>query len=104
MGIDRVRTYVPYTYIVHGERWLLLLLQIVLQLHEVVGADGPHGHVGDRAGRRSHHLGHHQLLVRKEGRVRAAGDGQEAAPVPLVLAALLLFSKPPQPLLPSILL
>ncbi len=74
-----------------------------LQLKEMVVADRPHGHVGNRAGRRSHHLGHHQLLVRKEGRVRAAGDGQEAAPVPLVLAALLLL-EPPQPLLPSIFL
>jgi hypothetical protein len=104
MSIDRVRTYVTYTYIVHGERVLLLLLQIVLQLHEVVGADGPHGHVHDWAGRRGHHLGHHQLLVWKEGRLWPAGDREEAAPVPLVLAALLLLGKPPQPLLPSILL
>ncbi len=103
MGIDRVRTYVPYTYIVHGERWLLLLLQIVLQLHEVVGADGPHGHVGDRAGRRCHQLGHDQLLMRKEGRLRTAGNRQQAAAVPLVLTALLLL-KPFEPLLPSILL
>jgi hypothetical protein len=35
---------------------------------------------------------------------RTAGDREEAAPVPLVLAALLLLSEPPQPLLPSILL
>ena len=103
MGIDRVRTYVPYTYIVHGERWLLLLLQIVLQLHEVVGADGPHGHVGDRAGRRSHHLGHHQLLVRKEGGLGMARNREQAAAVTLVLAALLL-REPPQPLLSGILL
>jgi hypothetical protein len=41
--------------------------------------------------------------VWKESRIRTAGDGQEAAPVPLVLAALLLL-EPPQPLLPSILL
>jgi hypothetical protein len=66
-------------------------------------ADRSHGHVCDRAGRRGHHIGHHQLLVRKESRVRAAGDGQEAAPVPLVLAALLLRESP-QPLLASILL
>ena len=82
---------------------LLLLLQVALQLEKVVMADRSHGHVCDRAGRRGHHLGHHQLLVRKESRVRAAGDGQEAAPVPLVLAALLL-REPPQPLLASILL
>ncbi len=82
---------------------MLLLLQGVLQLKEVVVADRPHGHVRDGAGRRGHHLGHHQLLVRKESRVRAAGDGQEAAPVPFVLAALLL-REPPQPLLASILL
>ena len=82
---------------------LLLLLQVALQLEKVVVADRPHGHVRDGAGRRCHHLGHHQLLVRKESRVRAAGDGQEAAPVPLVLAVLLL-REPPQPLLASILL
>ncbi len=82
---------------------LLLLLQVALQLEEVVMVDQPHGHVGDRAGRRSHHLGHHQLLVWKEGRVRAAGDGQEAGPVLLVFAALLL-RETPQPLLSSILL
>ena len=82
---------------------LLLLLQVALQLEKVVMADRSHGHVCDRAGRRGHHLGHHQLLVRKESRVRAAGDGQEAAPVPLVLAALLLRESP-QPLLASILL
>ena len=82
---------------------LLLLLQVALQLEKVVMADRSHGHVCDRAGRRGHHIGHHQLLVRKESRVRAAGDGQEAAPVPLVLAALLL-REPPQPLLSGILL
>jgi hypothetical protein len=82
---------------------LLLLLQVALQLEKVVMADRSHGHVCDRAGRRGHHIGHHQLLVRKESRVRAAGDGQEAAPVPLVLAALLLRESP-QPLLASILL
>jgi hypothetical protein len=76
---------------------------MLLQLQEVVVVDRTHGHVGDRAGRRSHHLGHHQLLVWKEGGFRAAGDGQEAAPVPLVLAALLLL-EPPQPLLPNIFL
>jgi hypothetical protein len=103
MSIDRARTYVTYTYIVHGEGVLLLLLQIVLQLEKVVMADRPHGHVCDGAGGRSHHLGHHQLLVRKESRVRAAGNGQEAAPVPLVLAALLLL-EPFQALFPSILL
>jgi hypothetical protein len=42
--------------------------------------------------------------MREYDRCRAAGDGKEAAPVPLVLAALLLFGEPPQPLLPSILL
>jgi hypothetical protein len=41
--------------------------------------------------------------VRKEGRVRAAGDGQEAAAVPLILTALLLL-KPPESLLTGILL
>jgi hypothetical protein len=50
-----------------------------------------------------HHLGHHQLLVRKESGLGAAGNGEEAAPIPLVLAALLLL-EPLQPLLPSILL
>jgi hypothetical protein len=39
----------------------------------------------------------------KEGRLRTAGDGQEAAAVPLVLTALLLL-KPFEPLLASILL
>ena len=82
---------------------LLLLLQVALQLEKVVVADRPHGHVRDGAGRRCRHLGDHQLLVWKESRVRAAGDGQEAAPVPLVLAALLLRESP-QPLLASILL
>ncbi len=82
---------------------LLLLLQVALQLEKVVVADRPHGHVRDGAGRRGHHIGHHQLLVRKKSRVRAAGDGQEAAPVPLVLAALFL-REPPQPLLASIFL
>jgi hypothetical protein len=42
--------------------------------------------------------------VREKDWRRAAGNGEEAAPVPLVLAALLLFGEPPQPLLPSILL
>jgi hypothetical protein len=42
--------------------------------------------------------------VREKDWCRAAGDREEAAPVPLVLAALLLLSKPPQPLLPSIFL
>jgi hypothetical protein len=82
---------------------LLLLLQVALQLEKVVVADRPHGHVRDGAGRRSRHLGDHQLLVWKESRIRTAGDGQEAAPVSLVLAALLLRESP-QPLLPSILL
>ena len=83
---------------------LLLLLQVALQLEKVVVAGRPHGHVRDGARRRGHHLGHHQLLVRKEGGLGAAGNGEEAAPIPLVLAALLLFGEPPQPLLPSILL
>ncbi len=82
---------------------LLLLLQVALQLEKVVMADRPHGHVCDGAGRRGHHLSHHQLLVWKENGIRAAGDGEEAAPIPLVLAALLLL-EPLQPLLPSILL
>ena len=82
---------------------LLLLLQVALQLEKVVMADRSHGHVCDRAGRRGHHIGHHQLLVRKEGGLGAAGNGEEAAPIPLVLAALLLL-EPLQPLLPSILL
>jgi hypothetical protein len=41
--------------------------------------------------------------VRKEGGLGAAGNGEEAAPIPLVLAVLLLL-EPLQPLLPSILL
>ena len=41
--------------------------------------------------------------MRQKDGCRAAGDGEEAAPVPLVLAALLLL-EPLQPLLPSILL
>ena len=82
---------------------LLLLLQVALQLEKVVMANRSHGHVCDRAGRRGHHIGHHQLLVRKEGGLGAAGNGEEAAPIPLVLAALLLL-EPLQPLLPSILL
>jgi hypothetical protein len=69
----------------------------------MVVADRPHGHVCNRAGRQRHQLGHHKLLVWKEGRLRAAGDGEQAAPVPLVLAALLLL-KPFEPLLASILL
>jgi len=70
----------------------------------VVGADRPHVHVV--VGTRRWHLqiDRHQLLVRQKDGCRAAGDGEEAAPVPLVLAALLLLSEPPQPLLPSILL
>ena len=82
---------------------LLLLLQVALQLEKVVMADRSHGHVCDRAGRRGHHIGHHQLLVRKESGLGAAGNGEEAAPIPLVLAALLLRESP-QPLLASILL
>jgi hypothetical protein len=82
---------------------LLLLLQVALQLEKVVVAGQPHGHVRDGARRRGHHLGHHQLLVRKESGLGAAGNGEEAAPIPLVLAALLLL-EPLQPLLPSILL
>jgi hypothetical protein len=82
---------------------LLLLLQVALQLEKVVVAGRPHGHVRDGARRRGHHLGHHQLLVRKESGLGAAGNGEEAAPIPLVLAALLLL-EPLQPLLPSILL
>jgi hypothetical protein len=39
----------------------------------------------------------------KEGRLRTAGNRQQAAAVPLVLTALLLL-KPFEPLLPSILL
>ncbi len=74
-----------------------------LQLKEMVVADRPHGHVGDGAGRRRHHLSHHQLLVRKEGGLRAAGNGEQAAPIPLVFAALLL-REPFEPLLSSILL
>jgi len=70
----------------------------------VAGADGAHVHVDTRAGRRRLQLNIHQLLVREQNRRRAAGDREEAAPVPLVLAALLLFGEPPQPLLPSILL
>ena len=42
---------------------LLLLLQVALQLEKVVMADRSHGHVCDRAGRRGHHIGHHQLLT-----------------------------------------
>jgi hypothetical protein len=76
---------------------------MLLQLKEVVVADCPHGHIGNRAGRRRHQLGHHQLLMWKEGRLRTAGGGQEATAVPLVLAALLLL-KPFQALFPSILL
>jgi hypothetical protein len=82
---------------------LLLLLQVALQLEKVVVADRPHGHVRDGAGRRSRHLGDHQLLVRKESRVGTAGNGQEAAPVPLVLAALFLLETF-QALFPGILL
>ena len=82
---------------------MLILRQMLLQLQEVVVVDRTHGHVGNRAGRRRHQLGHHQLLMWKEGRLRTAGGGQEATAVPLVLAALLLL-KPFEPLLASILL
>jgi len=41
--------------------------------------------------------------VRKQDWLRTAGNGEEAAPVPLILAALLLL-KPLQALLPSIFL
>jgi hypothetical protein len=41
--------------------------------------------------------------VGKQVRLRAAGNGEQAAPVPLVFTALLL-REPPQPLLPSIFL
>jgi hypothetical protein len=75
---------------------------MLLQLQEVVVIDRAHGHVSNRAGRRCHQLGHHQLLMRKESRIRAAGNGEETAAVPLVLAALLLL-KPFEPLLASIL-
>ena len=99
-----MRTYVTCTYSVHEDGRLLLPLGLVLQPQVVVGADRPHVHVV--AGTRRWHLqiDRHQLLVRQKDGCRAAGDGEEAAPVPLVLAALLLLSEPPQPLLPSILL
>jgi hypothetical protein len=82
----------------------LLLIQVILQLQVVVGADRPHVHIVARAGWRRLQLHIHQLLVREKDWRRTAGDREEAAPVPLVLAALLLLSEPPQPLLPSILL
>jgi hypothetical protein len=91
------------TYIVHGEGVLLLLLQVALQLEKVVVAGRPHGHVRDGARRRGHHLGHHQLLVRKEGGLGTARNREQAAAVTLVLAALLLL-KPFQALFPGILL
>jgi hypothetical protein len=77
---------------------------VVLQLQVVVGADRPHVHIVARAGWRRLQLHIHQLLVREKDWRRATGDGEEAAPVPLVLTTLLLLSEPPQPLLPSILL
>jgi hypothetical protein len=77
---------------------------MVLQLQVVVGADRPHVHIVAGARRWHLQINRHQLLVREQGWRRAAGDREEAAPVPLILAALLLLSKPPQPLLPSIFL
>jgi hypothetical protein len=77
---------------------------VVLQLQVVVGADRPHVHIVAGARRWSLQVDCHQLLVREQDRRRTTGDGEETAPVPLILAALLLLSEPPQPLLPSIFL
>jgi hypothetical protein len=101
---DLIGWYRQGTYRVQEEGRFLLLLQVILQLQVVVGADRPHVHIVARAGWRRLQLHIHQLLVREKDWRRAAGNGEEAAPVPLVLAALLLFGEPPQPLLPSILL
>jgi hypothetical protein len=70
----------------------------------VVGADRPHVHIVARAGWRRLQLHIHQLLVREKDWRRAAGNGEEAAPVPLILAALFLLGKPPQTPLPRIFL
>ena len=62
-----------------------------------------HVHVGVRAGRRRLQVDGDQLLVREQVPFRPAGDREEAAAIPLVLALLLLV-KPAQPLLTSIFL
>jgi hypothetical protein len=69
----------------------------------VGGVHWPHVHIGIRAGRRRLHIRDDQLLVRKQGWARLAGDGEKAAAISLILAPLLL-RKPAQPLLAGVLL
>jgi hypothetical protein len=59
---------------------------------QVVGrAHQAHINVRIGAGWRRHQLGHHQLLVRQQGRPWLAGDGEEAAAIPLIFVSLLLL-------------
>ena len=85
---------------------LMLLLESLSELPQplIVGRlHRPHVHVGVRAGRRRLHIRDDQLLVRKQGWARLAGDGEKAAAISLILAPLLL-RKPAQPLLAGVLL
>jgi hypothetical protein len=85
---------------------LLLLLESAPDLPQplVMGRlHRPHVHIGVRAGRRRLHIRDDQLLVREQGWIRLAGDGEKAAAISLILAPLLL-RKPAQPLLAGILL
>jgi len=84
----------------------MLLLESLPELPQplIVGRlHRPHVHVGVRAGRRRLHIRDDPLLVRKQGWVRLAGDGEKAAAISLILAPLLL-RKPAQPLLAGVLL
>jgi hypothetical protein len=103
------------TYQLHGKGLLLLLLLILLlqlllaslpelQQSLVVGRfHRPHVHIGVRARRRRLQVDDDQLLMREQVRLRPAGNWEESAAVPLVLAPLLLI-KTAQPLLTGILL
>jgi hypothetical protein len=112
--VSKIRAiYGWHTYQLHDEGLLLLLLLLFLILMAplsglpqslVVGRlHRTHVHVGVRAGRQRLQVDGDQLLVREQVRFRPAGDREEAAAVPLVLAPLLLI-KAAQPLLTSIFL
>ena len=103
------------THQLHGEGLLLLrllLLALLLLLEPPPKLPQPlivgrlhrtHVHVGVRAGRRRLHVRDNQLLVREQGWIRLAGDGEKAAAISLILAPLLL-RKTAQPLLAGVLL
>jgi hypothetical protein len=101
------------THQLHGKGLLLLLRLLLLFLLEsapdlpqplVMGRlHRPHVYIGVRAGRRRFHIRDDQLLVREQGWIRLAGDGEKAAAISLILSPLL-FLKPAEPLLAGVLL